>query len=88
MEVSLQRKIVIRTIQKLAQLVGFCFIAISIAVFGLFMGNLLLDDPNLGLFIVGGIVGIFALIKAAYADAKTEIEIERERLIRELKKNG
>lgn len=84
----MQRKVVIRTIQKIAKLIAVCLITFSIGVFGALVGDALLKDSYTGVIVIGAIVGVIVLVRVAYADAKFEVELERERLMRELKKDG
>ena len=84
----MQKKVLLRTIQKVAIFFGAIFVGIASVELASLAGNYLFGNPLWGgvFLVVTGVLS--ALFYFAYKEAKYEVDCENEKLIRELTKNG
>ena len=88
MEGFVQKKIVIRTMYKLAMLFGIVILSSSLGAGSIYIGVNFFGDAILGLLAVFVPLLFLFTINFAYTESKHEVEREREQLIRDLTKNG
>ena len=84
----MQKKVLVRTIQKLAIFFGAIFAGVAVVELASLGGAYLFGNPLLGsiFVIVAGVLS--AIVYFAYKESKSEVEYENKKLIQELTKHG
>lgn len=84
----MQKKVILRTIKKVAVFFGAIFAGVAVVELSSLVGGYLFDNPIWGTIFVVGAGVLSAIFYFAYKEAKYEVDRENEKLIQELTKHG
>ena len=84
----MQKKVLVRTIQKVATFFGAIFAGVVAVELASLAGEYLFGNPLWGSIFVIAAGVLSAIVYYAYKEAKYEVDRENEKLIQELTKHG